>query len=65
VLLECEGVDRAATRAIHGRTLQASREVGKGYPIGDDLSALAAFEVWLHAINASNDLALKVWARDD
>ena len=65
VRLECEGIDCAASRAIHGRALQASREVGKGYPLSDDPSALAAFEVWLRAINASDELALKVWAGDD
>jgi hypothetical protein len=65
LLLKCEGVDSAATLAIHGRALQTSREIGKGYPLGDDPSALTAFEVWLRAINASDELALEVWVRDD
>jgi hypothetical protein len=65
VLLECEDVDRVATRAIHGCALQASGEVGKGNRFGDNPSALTAFEVWLYSINASDELALKVWTRDD
>jgi hypothetical protein len=65
VLLECEDVDRVATRAIYGCALQASREVGKGNPFGDNPSAPTAFEVWLYSINASDELALKIWVRDD
>jgi hypothetical protein len=65
VLLECEDVDRVATRAIYGCALQASREVGKGNRFGNNPSALPAFEVWLYSINAPDELALKVWARDE
>jgi hypothetical protein len=58
-------VDRVATRAIHRCALQARREVGRGNAFGDNPSALTAFEVWLYSINASDELALKVWSRDD